>query len=185
MGELWAFSKSGSRPYKVRSEAPGASAELALALRTLWRQEGAPELILCVGTDRSTGDALGPLVGSALERNHPRPYQVLGTLERPVHATNLIAQMKHDARLRHARILGIDASLGRLDDVGIITVGLGPLRPGAGVQKQLPAVGHYHLVATVNVGGFMEYFVLQNTRLSTVMSMAAVITDAITRSLTT
>lgn len=35
------------------------------------------------------------------------------------------------------------------------------------------------MTGIVNVGGFMEYFVLQNTRLSLVMNMANVIGDAL------
>jgi putative sporulation protein YyaC len=80
-------------------------------------------------------------------------------------------------------VLAIDASLGKLTDIGSISASLGPLRPGAGVNKQLPSLGHYHLTGTVNVGGFMEFFVLQNTRLNVVMKMATCISDAFVHSL--
>jgi putative sporulation protein YyaC len=63
--------------------------------------------------------------------------------------------------------------------VGQISVAPGPLLPGAGVNKQLPAVGRMHITGTVNVGGFMEYFVLQNTRLALVMRMAEVIAEGV------
>jgi len=33
-------------------------------------------------------------------------------------------------------IIAIDASLGRKDHVGLITLGTGPLRPGLGVNKK-------------------------------------------------
>ena len=48
----------------------------------------APIIVLCIGTDRSTGDALGPLVGERLHGvcQHAR---VLGNLKEPVHAVNL------------------------------------------------------------------------------------------------
>jgi putative sporulation protein YyaC len=59
--------------------------------------------------------------------------------------------------------------------VGSVTVGLGALVPGAGVNKTLPEVGSAHVTGTVNVGGFMEYFVLGNTRLHLVVEMAEVI----------
>ncbi|MNJ05080.1 hypothetical protein D3C73_1661750 [compost metagenome] len=36
-----------------------------------------------------------------------------------------------------------------------------------------------HITGIVNVGGFMEYFVLQNTRLSLVMDLAELIAKAI------
>jgi putative sporulation protein YyaC len=66
-----------------------------------------------------------------------------------------------------------------LKSVGWIQLGLGPLKPGAGVNKNLPEVGQVHVTGIVNVAGFMEYFVLQNTRLGVVMKMAEVIADAV------
>jgi putative sporulation protein YyaC len=75
-------------------------------------------------------------------------------------------------------IVGVDACLGQLTSVGCIQIGYGPVRPGAGVNKELPPVGDIHVTGVVNVGGFMEYFVLQNTRLSLVMNMAEVIAQS-------
>ncbi|MNR31855.1 hypothetical protein D3C85_1493950 [compost metagenome] len=76
-------------------------------------------------------------------------------------------------------IVAVDACLGQVASVGCIQVAHGPLKPGAGVNKDLPPVGDIHVTGIVNVGGFMEYFVLQNTRLSLVMNMATVIGDAL------
>ena len=56
---------------------------------------------------------------------------------------------------------------------------MGPVKPGAGVNKELPAVGDIHITGIVNVSGFMEYFVLQNTRLHLVMKMAKTIANGI------
>ncbi len=132
----------------------------------------APATVLCIGTDRSTGDALGPLVGTFLrEQGFCGP--VYGTLDEPVHAGNLEPLLR-EIRAREARglLVAVDACLGRHDSVGSMTVGAGPLLPGAAVRKQLPPAGDLHLTGTVNVGGFMEYLVLQNTRLGLVVRMA-------------
>ena len=72
-------------------------------------------------------------------------------------------------------IIAIDASLGRSENVGTIKIAQGALKPGAGVNKNLPPVGDFHITGVVNVGGFMEYLVLQNTRLFTVMKMVDII----------
>lgn len=137
-------------------------------------------VVVCVGTDRSTGDALGPLTGDRLRALVPGPARVFGTLEEPVHAGNLsdcIATIKN--RYPDHVVLAVDACLGSLENVGTICVGLGALRPGAGVNKTLPPVGDLHITGVVNVGGFMEYFVLQNTRLHLVVKMSAVIADSL------
>ncbi|WP_028550649.1 spore protease YyaC [Paenibacillus sp. UNC451MF] len=135
-----------------------------------------PIIIICVGTDRSTGDSLGPLVGTQLKKYHLSGIHLYGTLDQPVHAMNLKDTLSSiQDHFNNPYIIAIDACLGQLTSVGCIQVGNGPVKPGAGVNKDLPPVGNMHITGIVNVGGFMEYFVLQNTRLSIVMSMSEVI----------
>ncbi len=137
-------------------------------------------VILCIGTDRSTGDALGPIVGSRLLQFGFNERQLYGTLNQPVHAMNLVEVMHQiDRQFHHPFIVAVDACLGQSSSVGHIQVGTGPVKPGAGVNKDLPPVGDIHLTGIVNVGGFMEYFVLQNTRLSIVFNMAEVIASSL------
>ncbi|KAA9005140.1 spore protease YyaC [Paenibacillus spiritus] len=141
---------------------------------------GSPIVVICIGTDRSTGDALGPLVGTALARFRSPLFELYGTLENPVHAVNLQDTLNEiQGRFHRPFVIGIDACLGHSASVGCIQVVEGPLRPGAGVNKQLPPVGDIHLTGIVNVGGFMEYFVLQNTRLSLVMRLSEIISSAL------
>lgn len=135
---------------------------------------------ICIGTDRSTGDSLGPLVGTELEKMASPFLRVYGTLEEPVHAINLESTLSRlNKEMRNPKVIAVDACLGQLSSVGWIQVGNGPLKPGAGVNKKLPEVGQVHITGIVNVAGFMEYFVLQNTRLSVVIKMAEVIASAI------
>lgn len=137
-------------------------------------------VILCIGTDRSTGDALGPLVGQRLRKDLGHRAVILGTLDTPVHAGNLLDALDTvETSYKRSPIIAIDACLGQAENVGTLTVGKGTLRPGAGVNKNLPAVGDIFITGTVNVGGMMEYLVLQNTRLSLVMRMAETICSGI------
>lgn len=137
-------------------------------------------VIMCIGTDRSTGDALGPIVGSRLLQLGFNEHHLFGTLNQPVHAMNLIDVMQQiDRQFSNPYIVAVDACLGQSTSVGHIQVGIGPVKPGAGVNKDLPPVGDIHLTGIVNVGGFMEYFVLQNTRLSIVFNMAEVIAESL------
>lgn len=137
---------------------------------------------VCVGTDRSTGDSLGPFVGTMLtEAGVPNVY---GTLDHPVHALNLTKMLERIEEAHpNACIVGIDACLEETKSVGSMELRDGALEPGASVGKVLPSVGDYHIIGVVNVGGFMEHAVLQNTRLSLVIQMAKSITDFILRSL--
>lgn len=136
-------------------------------------------VILCIGTDRSTGDCLGPLVGHKLHDIQIDNVHIFGSLEEPVHAKNLAAYLKKLSYYKNPFIIAIDACLGKASRIGYINLKEGPLYPGAGLNKSLPSVGNISITGVVNVGGFMEVMVLQNTRLSLVMNMANIISGGI------
>ncbi|WP_257351721.1 spore protease YyaC [Pseudalkalibacillus decolorationis] len=165
--------------HKVHHEEQDAVQEITRSLIKLV-PNSRPIVIVCIGTDRSTGDSLGPLVGTKLKVKQPPNYEVYGTLEEPVHAVNLEERLEQiQAQYENPFIIGIDACLGKLSSVGMVSLGDGPVKPGAAVKKQLPPVGDIHMTGIVNVSGFMEYFVLQNTRLNLVMKMAELIAEGI------
>ncbi|MFS0784086.1 spore protease YyaC [Bacillus sp. 1P06AnD] len=148
----------------------------------LFLPAGKPQAIViaCIGTDRSTGDSLGPLVGSFLSKKLKPPFFVYGTLEEPIHAVNLQEKAEKIKEMHpHALFIAVDACLGKVKSVGTIQVIDGPLKPGAGVHKKLPEIGDFHITGIVNISGFMEFVVLQNTRLNLVLKMAKTISDGI------
>jgi len=169
-------------PLKIPYTTANVSAILVNRLSSMLEHvpDDRPIVIVCVGTDRSTGDSLGPLIGTSLVKYNSPHFSLYGTLENPVHAMNLDDTLADiNRRFKRPFVIGIDACLGQVASVGSIQVGIGPVRPGAGVNKDLPPVGDIHITGIVNVGGFMEYFVLQNTRLHLVMSMADIISNAL------
>jgi putative sporulation protein YyaC len=164
-----------------------ASRIIAAQLRTCLEEVGATKeygdiAVVCIGTDRSTGDSLGPLVGYKLQNIKSSTVKVYGSLESPVHAKNLNDKIReinssHDKPL----ILAVNACLGKVEHVGFINVCKGSIIPGSGVSKDLPPVGDVSVKGIVNMGGFMDLMVLQNTRLGMVMKMAEIIASAIRR----
>lgn len=58
-------------------------------------------IIVCVGTDRSTGDSLGPLTGSILERRINNRVDIWGNINNPVHAKNLDNTIKKNKRNKY------------------------------------------------------------------------------------
>ncbi|AFM02501.1 MULTISPECIES: spore protease YyaC [Desulfitobacterium] len=177
MGILSVFTES--HKYKAHFDDKVATQKMeARLIEVLHSERHRPLVFLCIGTDRSTGDALGPITGTYLSQKALPKLSVLGTLEQPVHAANLSEYISHiQNSYYNPFIIAIDACLGKMDSVGNITLANGPLKPGAGVHKELPAVGEVHLTGIVNVGGFMEYMVLQNTRLGLVWRMAETMSD--------
>ena len=94
-------------------------------------------------------------------------------MEQPVHAVNLKTTLDEIYNsYKNPYIIALDACLGRVDSVGCITLAEGPLKPGTAVQKDLPEVGDIHITGIVNINGFMQYMVLQNTRLNIVWSIS-------------
>lgn len=57
-------------------------------------------------------------------------------------------------------IIGIDVCLGCMKSVGFVLFGIGFVKLGVGVNKELLLVGDIYIIGVVNVSGFMEFFVL-------------------------
>ncbi|MBH0230262.1 spore protease YyaC [Halobacillus yeomjeoni] len=170
------FSKEERR---VNIEEPAMSETLSLHLND-WLPHSREVVIACIGTDRSTGDSFGPLVGSMLEDQHLKTFHVYGTLEHPLHALNLKERIELIYQVHTDPFLvAIDACLGKASSVGYVVLGQGSISPGSALKKDLPPVGDVHISGMVNVCGFMEHVVLQNTRLHTVMQMAAKVAASI------
>lgn len=169
---------------RIDHEDEKAAHSIAAGLTSLLPTDsGRPVLLVCIGTDRSTGDSLGPLIGTFLKEAGLKRFHVIGTLDDPVHAVNMQKRLDEiKESYCNPFIIGVDACLGRLKNIGVIQIGDGPVKPGTGVNKELPEVGDIHMTGIVNVSGFMELFVLQNTRLSLVMKMAKIAADGIRQS---
>jgi putative sporulation protein YyaC len=138
-------------------------------------------IICCIGTDRATGDSLGPLTGWRLQTLlQGFNIEIFGTIENPVHATNLPETLAMlTPKMNEHPLIAVDACLGPYANIGTIVFHPGPLKPGTAVKKQLPEVGDIGITGIVNVGGFMELQILQNTRLNTVLKMSQVIANSI------
>ena len=89
-----------------------------------------PIAVMCIGSDRSTGDSLGPLIGYKLSKFAFNNVFIYGSLNNPINAVNL----------------------------------------------EFAKVGSLHITGIVNAAGSKENLLLQTTRLSTVMTLADVIT---------
>ncbi|MBP2630810.1 MAG: sporulation protein YyaC [Firmicutes bacterium] len=174
------------KPQKVESKfsihAPTIIFDFATKIQTILYEAQTKHqdiVFVCIGTDRSTGDALGPLTGTKL-KNLQVNSPIFGTLEEPVHATNLVDYMNIiNNQYPKPFVIAIDACLGRLDNVGCLSLGRGSVKPGAAVKKDLPPIGDAYITGIVNVSGFMEHLVLQSTRLNLVMNMSDTIARAI------
>ena len=171
--------------YYYNSARREAAGELAgqlggLIQEEMLRRHKKKLVFLCIGTDRSTGDSLGPLIGYKLKQSGRRGSLVFGTLERPVHAMNL----EHYVQVlkcgyADALVVAVDASVGDENHVGYVTLGRGALKPGLGVYKELKEVGDLFITGIVAGAGSYDPMMLQSIRLSLVMQLADCISAGI------
>jgi putative sporulation protein YyaC len=168
---------------RINIETPFSFSEfcdgLEEAINRFYTDEHTDIVIICIGTDRATGDCLGPLVGTKIRSMNYKNVHVFGTLDEPIHSGTLERCLNEIKRFDNPFVIAIDACLGRPENIDTICIQEGPLHPGSGVQKELPPVGTISIHGVVNIGGFMELIVLQNTRLSLVMNMANIIANGI------
>ena len=173
---------------RVHMEEPLAIYHLATHLRNFLKTPTKKQpLILCIGTDRATGDSLGPLTGWQLKTllTHQQAT-IIGTIDSPIHAGNLkTIYASLTSQLTTHPLIAIDACLGHFTNVGTLVFHNQPLKPGSALNKHLPPVGDVGITGVVNIGGLMERQIIQNTRLNTVLKMSHIIAYSILIALNT
>lgn len=168
--------------FAIHYKEPFITYKLSRYLQSIVPNNNYTYIVLCIGTDRATGDCLGPLTGSLLQKFRLKHIHVYGTLHDPVHAINLTDTLKHiESTYDHPYIIAVDAALGNNKIVGQFHCGLGTLKPGSALNKELPPVGNMFISAVINVNSPMNHLILQSTRLSVVYDMAAILSHCIFR----
>lgn len=136
-------------------------------------------VVACIGTDAVIGDSLGPLVGSFLSETLGGRTFVYGTFASPVTARD-VGSLAAFLRSVHPcdKILAVDAAVGRKEEIGLIRMSDCPLKPGAGVEKNLTKIGDANVIGVV-AEKTSEAGSLGTVRLSRVWKAASVIADGI------
>jgi putative sporulation protein YyaC len=135
-------------------------------------------VFLCIGSDRSTGDSLGPLVGTRLKELGFE--NVYGTIKYPIHALNMRQRLKEIEEKHPNRfVIAIDASIGSSENLFGIRIKTRPLEPGIGVGKKFSSVGDMSIIGVVCSEEEMRasYFSFNTVRLSNVFDVVNEIVD--------
>ncbi len=139
-------------------------------------------VVLCIGSDRLTGDCLGPITGSRLISRFGSRLCVYGSLESPVHALNLRDAVE-EIKLKYSDpyIIAVDACLGT--HIGSVTLSEGSIIPGAGINRSLSAVGQLSITGIVGSCHGNTLNNLSTVRLNSVVNLAEIISTALADSL--
>lgn len=142
-----------------------------------------PPVILCIGTDKVTGDALGPMVGDFLTERFNVPCFVYGTFSYPVTALNLSAALGFiKSRHESQKLIAVDSSMGSTEQIGSVKLTYGGIRPGAASGKALPVTGDLSVTATV--AALDKPNALESVRLGLVKRLAENIAFALNKGIT-
>ena len=139
-------------------------------------------VVVCVGSDLSIGDSVGPVCGSMLQQRKKSDLFIYGTLQNTVTA-NEVEYMHAFLRDTHpgAPIVVIDAAVGSAGDIGLIKLAEGGLQPGAGANKKLRRLGDVGIYGIVAEKSLFNYALLNLTRLKLVWQMADRIAEGVAR----
>ncbi|WP_157049035.1 spore protease YyaC [Syntrophomonas palmitatica] len=128
---------------------PDAETALLQVLTKVISEAHIEPVFLCIGSDRHILDCFGPLTGSMILEQVPEA-RIFGSLRHPLHARNLNQRLFEIRREYPGGYeIAIDASLGRIEEMGMIKLREGPLHPGLAVARQLPSAGRLSITAVV------------------------------------
>ncbi len=137
-------------------------------------------VIICVGSDLTVGDSLGPFVGTKLIESKNSSIFVYGTLKNPITAKE-VKTISENVKLMHpnSKILVVDAALGNASEIGYVKILDGGIKPGLGVKKDLPLIGDVSIIAIVGEYKAKNYTLSGNERFNLVYTMGVDIAKAI------
>lgn len=157
-----------------------AGGEVLALKKILPEIEGVP-VIVCIGSDLSVGDSLGPVTGTKLkEKLRGYNVYVYGTLAKPLTAhevkyTNQFIKNTHP----NSTVIAIDAAVGAAGDIGLIKVAKRGIKPGSGANKRLQKVGDVSVMGIVAEKSLFNYSLFSSTRLNIVYKMAEIIAEGV------
>lgn len=175
------------QPFKMQTEysfnlynslAPGGT---VLALKKVVPDSLHTPVLLCVGSDLSVGDSLGPLVGTNLkEKLRGLNCYIYGTLSKPVtaHEVKYVNEFLHHTH-PESPIIAIDAAVGSSGDIGLIKIARHGVKPGSGANKKLARVGDVSIIGIIAEKSIFNFSILSATRLNIVYRMADIISEGV------
>ncbi len=142
---------------------------------------GETPIFVCVGTDASIGDSVGPFCGTFLEHSQNDVF-IYGTLQKPITAKDVRTVKSFISKVHpFSKVVVIDAAIGKKQDVGKIKIFDAPIKPGLGLNKNLPALGDVSIIAIVAERGEKNLSLSNFTRISPIYKLARTIEGGISK----
>ncbi len=160
------------------SLAPGG---VCLALKKFIPVKTCAPVILCIGSDLSVGDSLGPVTGTKLkDKLAGLNCYVYGTLSKPITAHE-VKYMNEFLKSTHpdSPVIAVDAAVGLAGDIGLIKVTHRGIKPGSGANKKLSKVGDVSIMGIIAERSVFNYSLFSATRLNVIYKMSEIIAEGV------
>ena len=154
---------------------------VCLSLKKILPYPENPPVILCIGSDLSVGDSLGPVSGTKIkEKLSSLNCYVYGTLAKPITAHE-VKYMNEFLKETHPNspIIAVDAAVGVAGDIGLIKIARRGIKPGSGANKKLSKVGDVSIMGIVAERSVFNYSLFSATRLNIIYKMAEIISEGV------
>ncbi len=152
-----------------------------LALKKVLPSTDQIPVVLCIGSDLSVGDSLGPIAGTKLkEKLIGLNCYVYGCLSKPITAHE-VKYINDFLKLTHpgSPVIAIDAAVGAAGDIGLIKIARRGVKPGSGANKKLARVGDVSIIGIIAEKSVFNFSILSATRLNIVYRMADIIAEGV------
>ena len=152
-----------------------------IALKKLLALKNSTPVVVCVGSDLSVGDSLGPVTGTLLkEKLKGLNVFIYGTLAKPITAHEIKYTADFIRRTHpNSPVIAIDAAVGVAGDIGLIKITGRSLKPGSGANKKLNRLGDISIMGIVAEKSLFNYALFSSTRLNMVYKMAEIISEGV------
>lgn len=158
-----------------------ATGGVCLALKKSLHACDETPVMLCIGSDLSVGDSLGPVTGTKLkEKLAGLNCYVYGTLAKPITAHE-VKYMNEFLKATHPNspVIAVDAAVGLAGDIGLIKVAKRAMKPGSGANKKLNKVGDVSVMGIIAERSAFNFSLFSATRLNIVYRMSEIISEGI------
>ena len=151
---------------------------IAKAIENMVEMPVESPILLFIGSDGNIGDSLAPLCGTLFTGQNTACISY-GSLNSPVSAKE-VSYLVNFVKKCHpgAIFVVIDAAVGKNQDLGMIKVQKCGIKPGLGVNKNLPMVGDISIVGVL-AEKRSSNSIMSPVRLSTVYEMAKSVADGL------
>ncbi len=155
-------------------------AELASLIRF---DKGLP-IFVCIGSDRVVGDMIAPLVAERMVRDHKVTAYVYGRLHNPITLSNLSKAMEYITSTHIGQqVIIIDASLGKLSEVGKVKLLHSGCVPAGGFGKSDKVYGEISILPVVSTTGISDKTFLTCAKFDNILRLSRNIADCVAVSL--